>query len=141
MKLIQSYRESDNLVDWLQRFVGKVAEIENFREIGASGNPDFENSWANVGGSDATSAFYIDPFKRVHIKGHVDSGASGTVVFTLPEGYRPSETHEFTCYTTSGGGGSVGHSYAVVTSNGELTLYMSGTSTDVSLDTISFRAI
>lgn len=40
-------------------------------------------------------AFYKDPYERVHIKGHVDSGTNGTTVFTLPTSYRPSERLKF----------------------------------------------
>ena len=105
---------------------------------GAGGNTDFQNSWVNVG-SAAVTAFYKDPFGRVHLKGHINTGASGTVIFTLPEGYRPSEQLSFTCHTVSGGGGSGGHSYCIVGVNGDITLTMSGASVDVSLDNVSFR--
>ena len=95
MKLIQTYRESDNLVDWLQRLVGAVADVENFRDIGGTNNPAFQNNWANIldtGVAVNAVAFYKDPYGRVHIKGSADTGANGTTVFTLPEGYRPLET-------------------------------------------------
>jgi len=88
MKLIQSYRESDNLVDWLQRFVGKVADVENYKDV------TFENSWANVSG-EATVQYYKDPYSVVRIKGAADSGTNGTTVFTLPSGYRPTEKLKF----------------------------------------------
>ena len=95
-KLIQTYRESDNLVDWLQRFVGTVAEIENWREVGAAGNPDFEGTWVNFDtGAHTKAAFYKDPFNIVHIKGLVKSGTLDTTIFTLPTEYIPTEAYIF----------------------------------------------
>ena len=65
----------------------------------------FENSWVNFGGSFAEAAYYKDPFNHVHIKGVVKSGTLDATVFTLPEGYRPSEALIFS--TEENGGNSV----------------------------------
>jgi len=50
--------------------------------------PEFQNGWTNVGSPDADLAF-----KRflnwVHLRGAFTGGSDGTVVFTLPEAYRP----------------------------------------------------
>jgi len=119
--------------------IEQFSSVEDWHIVGNANEPAFQNSWDNIGGGDAVAAFYKDSFGRVYIKGHVDTGASGTAVFTLPQDYRPSEIVEFTCHTTSGGGGSGGHSYAVITTDGDVTLTMSGTSIDVSMDNISFR--
>jgi hypothetical protein len=100
MKLIQTYRESDNLVDWLQRFVGTVAEIQNYQDV------TFENSWSNISG-EAAVQYYIDPYKRVHIKGAADSGTNGTTAFTLPKGYRPTEKLRFVVTKLTGAIGVV----------------------------------
>ena len=78
---------------FLEELAGLSAP-ESFRVVGSSGQPSFENSWGNYGGSEATAAFYkhID---RVYIKGSVTGGSSSTTIFTLPEGYRPSELIRF----------------------------------------------
>ncbi len=62
-----------------------------WREVGAGGEPAFENSWVNYGGVWDTAAFYKDAAGIVHIKGFVKSGTIGQSVFTLPVGYRPKQ--------------------------------------------------
>lgn len=52
-----------------------------------------QNSWANFGAPYANAAYMKDSLGFVHLKGLVKSGASGSTIFTLPAGYRPSETH------------------------------------------------
>ncbi len=63
--------------------------VENWREVGAVGEPAFENSWVNYDAGWDTAGFYKDPFGRVHIKGRVKDGTLNTAIFILPEGYRP----------------------------------------------------
>jgi hypothetical protein len=73
---------------------GPLVTIEAWHEVGAGGEPAFEAGWRNqdsVGSS--TAAFYKDPFEIVHLKGYI-SGTSfnpENVIFTLPEGYRPTK--------------------------------------------------
>ena len=133
LRLIQTYRESDNLVDWLQRLVGTVAEIENWREIGGTGNPAFENSWADVGGTNRTPAFYKDPFNVVHLRGEVDTGTNNTDIFTLPNGYYTGNTMRFPAILS---GSTVVDKIVVGTSGGVKSV--TGTA-GVSLEGISFR--
>ena len=54
----------------------------------------FLNGWHNYGGTDDTAAFYKDIFGVVHLKGTV-TGGTGSQVFTLPAGYRPTLTQHF----------------------------------------------
>jgi hypothetical protein len=60
--------------------------------------PAFENSWTH-GDPDEDSfskvQFYLSDDGEVRIKGVADGGDSGTVVFTLPEGYRPPKIERF----------------------------------------------
>jgi len=51
--------------------------------------PTFQNSWANVGGGAQAVEYFKDQNGVVYIKGECVGGASGTVAFTLPTGYRP----------------------------------------------------
>lgn len=64
--------------------------------IGATGQPAFQNSWANYGGG---GGFAPAAFRRrggvVRLKGLVASGTVGSAVFTLPTGYRPLERRMF----------------------------------------------
>lgn len=59
-----------------------------WHEIGSGGEPAFQNSWVNVGGSYDTAAF-CKIGGITFIKGSVKTGTLGTTVFTLPVGYRP----------------------------------------------------
>jgi hypothetical protein len=59
-----------------------------WHEVGAGGEPAFQNSWVNVGGSYQTVAFR-KVGGIVHLKGSAKSGNSGNAVYTLPVGFRP----------------------------------------------------
>jgi hypothetical protein len=67
-----------------------LAPPENWHLVGAPGEPGFQNSWHNFGGTWARAAFYKDHEGIVHLKGLVTGGTSGTV-FQLPPGYRSAE--------------------------------------------------
>ena len=135
IRLIQTYRESDNLVDWLQRLVGTTAEVENWREIDGTNNPAFENSWVNAGGAHQTAAFYKDPYERVWLKGSIKTGATPSVAFTLPTKYRSLST---VTYSSVDGTGLPAGTVSIA-SNGEVSI-LAGTNTFISLDGISFRS-
>jgi hypothetical protein len=66
---------------------------EPYREVGTPGQPQFQNDWGHAGGDASTAAFYKDPLGVVHLKGLITHDAGGgTVAFTLPPGYRPSQS-------------------------------------------------
>jgi len=140
IRLIQTYRATDSIVDWLARLVGIIAEIEEWRELTPTSTPPLINSWDNVGGALTTAAFYIDPYQIVRLKGSVDTGASGTVAFVLPVGYRPPAQMTFTAQNIGGGPGPGGTSYITIAANGNVTLTVSGAG-DISMDAVSFRAL
>lgn len=114
---------------------GGGGSVEAWREVGALGEPAFQNSWANFGGAFNTAAFRKDSMGRVHLKGLVKNGApASATMFTLPLGYRP-----------------VGQAlFAVVANNtfGRLDIPISGglslqvgASAFVSLDGVAFFAV
>ena len=91
-RVIQAYRKTDNLVEWLRRFVNKVSDAiypEDWREVGTTGEPAFQNSWT-------TTTNYHFGFRKVaesvFIHGRLTPGTetNGTLIFTLPETYRPT---------------------------------------------------
>ena len=137
LKLIQTYRESDNLVDWLQRLVGTVAEVENWREVGGSNNPAFENSWVNFD-STRKARFYKDPYGVVHLAGLIKTGAITDTAFTLPSGYIPdyldSINQNMHISTTS----NLLFGEVIINYQGEVIPNV-GSSTWVSLNGVSFR--
>lgn len=96
-KVIRTQSDFTNPTDaalWREELNNLLAH-ESWHEIGATGEPAFENSWANVGGADdETLAFRKDGFHHLHFKGYIDSGTitDGTTVFTLPTTHRPKKT-------------------------------------------------
>ena len=91
----------------------------------------FQNSWDNFAGA---ASYYKDPLGVVHIRGHVDTGSSATVAFTLPTGYRIEQNAYFTCVGVSGAAGN----FLYIQTDGTVTVTRS--STDISINGISFRA-
>jgi hypothetical protein len=70
----------------------QVLNTEAYREVGAAGQPDFENDWENAGFGAGTAAFYKDALGVVHLKGTIRTGTgNGFPAFTLPPGYRPDQ--------------------------------------------------
>lgn len=68
-----------------------LAPAENWHEVGAPGQPAFQNGWTNEDPTETTAAFYEDPYGVVHLKGNIaNAGDASTTMFTLPAGYRPS---------------------------------------------------
>jgi hypothetical protein len=68
-----------------------LAAPENWHEVGAPGEPYFENSWNNITLSPAFEhvGFYKDHEGIVHLKGSA-SGGTSFIIFHLPPGYRPA---------------------------------------------------
>jgi hypothetical protein len=60
-----------------------------WRLIGAVGQPAFSGTWVNYG-SGLTPARFVKIAGIVYLQGAVKSGATGTAMFTLPAGFRPS---------------------------------------------------
>jgi hypothetical protein len=81
----------------------KLAPEEAWHEIGAAGQPAFENGWTNyLPGSYATAAYYKDARGTVHLKGLIRSGSATSHVFQLPDGYRPGVSHIYAGTSDSG---------------------------------------
>lgn len=115
----------------LYRFV----KGEQWHELGATGEPALQNSWANVGGAnDETAAFRLFGVSQLHIKGLIDSGTitDGTVVFTLPEAYWPEKHLRVSGMYVQG---SSENSYQIeIQTDGDVAIYgVSGASPVLSL--------
>jgi hypothetical protein len=109
-----------------------LSSPEAWHEIGAPGQPFFQNGWTNEDpGTTVTAGFYKDPFGVVHLKGAIVSGTNAPV-FTLPAGYRPGLALSETIARTSG------PSQIGISPNGAVVPFTG--SGAVSLDGISFRA-
>ena len=109
-------------------FTGAVNNSDlAWHEVGAVGEPAFQNSWSNYATGYNTVAFRKDAFGFVHVKGAATGGTAGVAVFTLPVGYRPALISYF---ATPG-------AFISVTGAGAIALSVSAA---ISLDVISFFA-
>ena len=102
-----------------------LAPPEDYRVVGAPGQPPFEHSCHNTTDTDASVAFYKDREGVVHLRG-VYNGCSpaNDTPFHLPAGYRPpsGKILTFTGLTIWGGGtgfdGALFCSFATCSLNG-----------------------
>jgi hypothetical protein len=99
--------------------------------------PALVNSWVNYGAQHATAAYYKDKEGTVHLRGLIKNGTAtpGTVLFTLPAGYRPSTSGQSVFAVISNN--ELGR--VDVKTNGDVVIIF-GTNQFLSLDGISFRA-
>jgi hypothetical protein len=110
---------------------------EAFNEVGQPGAPPFGAGWAAYGGGNASPAFYKDKEGRVHLRGLLNSGPAGSIIFNLPSGYRPSTSGQL-MFTVNNG-----NSFARIDiwTNGDVVFpILPVPGTWVSLDGISFRS-
>jgi hypothetical protein len=131
-----------------------LAAPEGFHEVGAAGEPAFQNSWTNAGGANETVGFYKDREGVVHLKGAA-SGTHTLGIIQLPAGYRPASgkalffAAKCGCSTTDSPTGDTvsldtgqveifGSGFGAGT-DGSLRLITGGAG-DVDLDGITFRA-
>lgn len=107
--------------------------LDPWHKVDTAGEPVFKNSWVNTGVLNLAQ-FRKDPFGVVKLSGYVKSGAAGTVVFTLPVGYRPVDQVGFSCYCS---GGSC---LVTVDANGDVrvTAVTGAPTTLTSLDDVEF---
>jgi hypothetical protein len=119
--------------------VPALAAPEALHQVGASGQPPFQNGWKNYGFSSAPAAFYKDREGVVHLQGTI-TGATTTPssVFSLPPGYRPAVTQEFAALTVDSGPTRVINQLEVQ-SGGDVVLY-DPVGIWASLSGITFRA-
>lgn len=78
--------------------------------------PTLLNSWTNHSASYASAQYMKDSLGFVHIKGLVKGGANGSIIFTLPAGYRPLESQYIGPQSTGG----TGYADLVLESTGNL---------------------
>ena len=98
--------------------------------------PTLLSGWVNYGEGFAAAGYYKGPDNRVHLQGLIKSGtvADGTVIFTLPEGFRPLQKEILIVFVSGGGFGRVD-----VNDNGSVVAKIVN-ATYTSLSGISFLA-
>lgn len=97
------FRDSRNIIKTLagrDAEQDSVIQIDKHRDkalpvwlnIGDTGQPAFQNGWVNYSnGSDGNpnAGFWRSKSGIVYLRGLCKSGAVGTIIFTLPVGFRP----------------------------------------------------
>jgi hypothetical protein len=86
---------------WLTAGVASPGLLDTEHVLGAAGEPAFQGAWVHNSGTQQVK-FRKDPFGRVRLGGAAKTGTSGTVMFTLPAGYRPAFSGNF-IVSASGG--------------------------------------
>jgi len=87
----QFHADVNDAVEAIEAYLLSGAGIETWHYVGGVGEPAFENSWANLGFGQQKCA-YRKVGSRVFLVGAATGGADGTTIFTLPSGYRPTNT-------------------------------------------------
>jgi hypothetical protein len=123
--------------DWLVKFLlradfqqGPVIDLEPMRDVGSGTNAAFQNSWTNIGGGLATTAYRKNLLGLVEVRFEASSPAgagtgNNTAAFTLPAGFRPPGTIRVTGTGTSGVGAET-HTTINITSAGVVTPIITG---------------
>jgi len=127
---LQRYISGNKLI---QMSEAQLPDAEKVHLFGDPGNAVYLNSWANIGGGARTGGYYRDPVGRVSVMGTVGGGVAGSVIATLPTGYRPEMKEQFVVVTNTGLG------EVDVDEDGNV-IHESGGTAFVSLAGISFRA-
>jgi len=117
-----------------------LAPPEAWHEIGAAGQPAFQNGWANYVQTNA--AFMMDQDGVVHLRGQIAGGtvspSPSGMVFTLPAGYRPTGGIIYFAALTTNGSNTITPGWVSVNTNGSVVVGV-GNPAFVSLDNISFE--
>lgn len=91
--------------------------LDSWHIVGAAGEPAFQNSWVNFGAPYGSMRFRKYPDGRVRIAGCCKTGATGTVAFTLPVGYRPASSLIIVIDAYNGTG------YLIIGTDGTVSVY------------------
>ena len=115
-KLKKPYRYAPT--DWIYVVdsSGDIAD-EDYSSENHGTVPIFKNDWTNKGGDYVNVSFYQAEDGEVRIRGAFDGGEDGTVIFVLPEGYRPQKSEQFVIPSPGGYVATV-----QVDPNGEVTM-------------------
>jgi len=122
----------DSRLDALEASLG----VEAWHEIGAAGQPPFQNGWTNFSGTDETAAFRMEPNKVVRLKGVVKGGTGAAAILTLPAGYRPAKVVRIA--VSSGAAGTADR--VEISAAGVLTVPV-GTTSYVDFTAVEFVAV
>lgn len=120
---------AQSLIDLIKEVRAPEAETEDgwvkIDDPADEFSPSFANSWDHnqPSESDPPAGFYLDEIGEVHFRGRVAGGSAVSVIFTLPEGYRPEYDLPFTVpYGASAGAIPTGFANVMVYAGGTVVL-------------------
>lgn len=108
---------SSNITAYKPVVPGFTTDVVAPSWIAVSGGVGFQNSFVNLGGAYAGTAYWKDATGTVWVYLAAISGTNGTVIFTLPANYRPARQHVWTGFVATGAG------YGTVATNGEVLAF------------------
>lgn len=108
---------SSNITAYKPVVPGFTADVVAPSWIAVSGGVGFQNSFVNLGGSYAGTAYWKDALGMVWVYLAVTAGTNGTVIFTLPANYRPARQHVWAGFVATGAG------YGTVATNGQVLAF------------------
>lgn len=134
----------DEFTAWIPRWImqnvnfklvaANLPTLEAVKVVGATGQPVFQNSWVAFGTGDDQPGFYKDAWGIVHLTGTLKSGTVGSVMFTLPAGYRPQYNNIFPAVVNGAFGATR------IQTSGDVSQLAGGSNVYHALSGISFRA-
>jgi microcystin-dependent protein len=122
-----------------------MATMDTWHWVGASGEPAFQNSWANYSASRASweqCSFRKYPDGKVGVRGLVAGGAVAVTIFTLPPGYRPPGPLIFACDTNSNAHVRINvNADGTITAANSSSAYLSLANVEFDTDTVTNYAV
>jgi hypothetical protein len=121
--------------------ISEADNTANFEQLQAGfanewSSPLLEHSWVPYGAASSPPAYLRDLLGFVHLRGAIKGGASGSVAFTLPEGYRPKVRVD----TAIVQNGAAAGAYLQITAAGEVVPVGGEVNLYASLDVAPFLA-
>lgn len=116
--------------------VGGIANIPAWNEVGASGQPAFQNAWVNFAPTSTPMRFRReDDFSVTRLSGIVKSGTVNATIFILPSGYRPQYDISLPVISNSA------LARIVVTAAGAVSLATGGSNVSVDFGDTTFASV
>lgn len=129
-------KEDRNTIASVQRAIAQLTALNTNPDWTA---PTLINSWTNQGTPYETAGYLKDSLGFVHTKGVVQGGASGSIAFQYPAGFRPGATGIYTIGNGNGLGSSFG-AIANINISGNFTITWIGAGSLISLHIPPFLA-
>lgn len=123
---------------WLD--VGGATETSGWHVVGAASEPAYQGGWLPFGAAPwSDAAFFKTAEGLILMRGLTKSGTAteGTVIFTLPPGFRPTHNGLYICSSglAPAYSGRVG-----IMANGQVQVFSPSTNAHISFDGIVFQA-